>query len=435
MSETEVFSASEDYQTKVISYMLHNPEFKDVAKSALKDEDFANKQLQWYFDTIAQAEIGITVPLLKEELLRAAKEKKIKDTEITKFVELFDVIKHRPLMEEEEYIRKDLSRFIKTQAMKRAILDSFDQIEKGDWDGILDKVTRATQAGIDIMDTGQDYFKDFAERLFRRIDSDGGSKLSTGILELDQMLNGGLKKKQLGIVAGGTGRGKSIFLEWLARVAVLMGETVVYYTLELPEDEVGARFDSMLAKVKFNELIPNNREVFERLEEMSVKFNGKLIIKEYPADHATVNTIKSHLVQLSGIGIRPSLIIVDYLDLLKPHRSYNSMYEELDAITKALHGLAKLNDLRIWTATQLNRAGITMESPDETAMSGSLAKLFTVDVAIFLAQTKEEREEDVMRLIVSKNRNGVTGRTIKIDTDYSYMTFYKSTVQPGVLDE
>jgi replicative DNA helicase len=426
MSDEEQFASSEEYQVKVLSYMLSNAEFRDVAATALQHEDFANKALQWFYETLSKQQLSPS--LLKEELVDAAKAKKIKDTEIDKYVEYYSVICNRPLPIEEEYIRRDMSRFIRTQATKRAILDSFDLIEKGNWDELLDTVTAATQAGFDITAVGQDYFKEFADRLSRRINDVSGRKLSTGIPELDEMMYGGLKPKQLGLVAGGTGRGKSIFLEWLARVAVLMGETVVYYTLELPEDEIGARFDAMLAHVKYGELKAFHKDVFTSLEPLAKQHSSRLFIKEYPADGATVATLKAHLRQLNSAGVRPTVVIVDYLDLLKPHRHYNSQHEELDAITKALHGMSKELDIRIWTATQLNRAGITMETPDETTVAGALSKLFTVDVALFLAQTKEEREDQIMRIFVAKNRNGPAGRTIKIDTDYAYMTFYRATL-------
>ena len=106
------------------------------------------------------------------------------------------------------------------------------------------------------------------------------------------------------------------------------------------------------------------------------------------------------------------MIIVDYLDLIKPHRTYNDVHHETDAITKALRGLSKKLDVPIWTATQLNRGGMVMETPDESSIAGAVAKWFTCDVGLMLAQTKEEREDDEMRIIISKNRNGQAGRTV-----------------------
>lgn len=422
------FANDEDYQQKVLAYALYDDEFRGISGTALTPEDWANKPLQWYFETISKSPVPLTPFTLKEELVKAVKAKKVREEEIDKYVEAFQVISKRPTPPEEEYIRTDLSRFMKTQAMKRAILNSFDLIEKGDWDTIISDVTEATKVGMDITSIGQDYFGEYIERIARRTAGTSSSKFPTGITEVDDILTGGPEQKQLALVAGGTGRGKSIFLEWVGRTAILLGKTVVYYTLEIPEDKIGARYDSLFSRVKIKEIKHFPHEVENALLGYSTKYKGKLIIKEYPADSATVHTIRAHIRQLHSSGIVPDMVIVDYLDLLKPHRNYSSMYEELDSITKALHGLAKELNVCVWTATQLNRSGITAENPDETAISGSLAKLYTVDIALFLAQTNEEREDEQMRIIVSKNREGLTGRTIKIDTDYAYMTFLRSSL-------
>lgn len=428
MSEHDQFSVSEDYQIKILANMLHKPDFCDISGDALKNEDFANKALQWFFDKLTKTEKHLSATLLKEEFITAAEDPKggIRPDELDKFVGVFNSLSVRPTPVEEQHIEENLSRFVRTQATKRAILESADLMEAGQWDEIVEKVTEATQAGMDITDRGQDYFTDFESRLDRRMNAEVRRKLATGIPELDEILYGGLKTKQLALIAGGTGRGKSVFLLWLARVAVLLGKSVVYYTLELSEEDVAERFDAMFSHIKINELKTHNAEVFNSLSTYSSQFGTRLIVKEYPPDEATVHTLKAHMRQLSAAGVVPDLVIVDYLDLLKPHRTYNSQTEELDAITKALRGLAVSQGTRVWTASQLNRGGIAMENPDETAIAGALSKLFTADVSIFMAQTKDEREDQYMRLSIVKNRNGPTGRSIKITTDYAYMTFYRS---------
>jgi hypothetical protein len=74
-----------------------------------------------------------------------------------------------------------------------------------------------------------------------------------------------------------------------------------------------------------------------------------------------------------------------------------------------------------------------METPDESAQAGSIERQFVADMVFWLAQTKDERLDEIIRIISSKNRNGKTGWTISLDTNYSYMTFYRA--QPEVRDE
>jgi replicative DNA helicase len=122
----------------------------------------------------------------------------------------------------------------------------------------------------------------------------------------------------------------------------------------------------------------------------------------------------------------PDLIIIDYLDLMKPHRTYGDVHAEIDAITKGIVGFAAEFDTAIYTATQLNRAGLVADTPDEAGMAGYIGKQYHADMVMWMAQTREEREDELMRILMSKNRNGKMG-TITLETNFSYMTFYRES--------
>lgn len=432
MNDSDQFTETQEYQIKLLAFMLSSPDFCAVAGNALQQEAFSDKALQWYFDTLSNSTQTHTSVTLKEDLFKAVKAKQIKEHDVDKYVEYYGHICQRPVPIEQQHIKENLGEFIKTQKVKHAIIESWDLVRAGNFEDLVPKMSEAVKTDLDVMDMGYFYFESTKDRLSTRLTAPILEKLTTGIPDLDSVLYGGIRPKQLGLIAGGTGRGKSIMLEWLARVAVLLDKKVVYYTLELSEEDVADRFDALFAQIKINELKTYNNDVFKSLNNLSGKFGQNLVIKEYPADTATVDTLKHHLLQLSSIGWQPDLVIVDYLDLLKPHRSYNAVHEELDAITKALHGFSKELETRVWTATQLNRSGLTMETPDESTIAGAVAKLFTPDVAIFLAATPEEREDQEMRLLIAKNRNGPAPRTVKIDTDYSRMTFYRPPAQVTV---
>ena len=425
----DTFAFTEEYQAKVLSLMLHEPQFCTIASSALAIEQFSNKALQWFYTSIASESNFQTKVTLKEELFKAVRAQSIKEDDIGKYTKLFAFIAKEPLPVEHDHIKATLGNFIRTQEVKRVILNSFDLIESGSWDEISDKMTLACQAGLSLEDMGIMYFKDLQERCLRRINQAPTQKIPTGIAELDMVLNGGVKNKQLSLVVGGTGRGKSLFLQYIARTAILMGKKVVYFTLELPAEDIAMRFDSMFSRIRMGEVNLYNNEIFKRLSPMSAKFGDALVIKEYPADEATVQDLKNFISQLSATGFQPDIVIVDYLDLLKPHRVYKDSVQETDAITKALHGAAKSLNTRVYTASQLNRSGIVMENPDETSIAGAIAKLFTVDLAIFMAQTQEEREDEYVRLLVNKNRNGMAGKSVRVSTDFEYMTFCREEQQ------
>lgn len=419
------FAESEEFQRKVIAQMIAAPQFCDVAKNALSAEDFSNKVHQWFFMKLSSSQHHLTSATLKEELLKDARSRIIDTDTAPKYLDMYRVVIQPPVPAEVDYINEHMVNFIRRQACIRAVHDSIDLLKSGDFVELERRITEAANAGADIMGHGLDYLGSYQERIALRAAREKERKLSTGIPELDDLTYGGLKNKQLGLCVGGTGRGKSIFLQWLARVAVLLGKRVVYLTFELSDEDMAERFDSMFSHVKTHALQDHSAQVLKELSKHHKCFGSSMFIKEYPEDEVTVYEIKAYLMQLAAQGFAPDLVLVDYVDLIKPHRTYNNAAEEQATVIKALRGVAKSLNTRIWTACQLNRSGLSMETPDEGSIAGGISRLFTCDVALFLAQTAEEREDAAMRIVVSKNRNGKAGRTIKLDTDYEFMTFYR----------
>src|SRR5690606_5993311 len=104
-------------------------------------EEFSDKALQWYYDTLAKSKIKHSPATLKESLIRSAKNKEIRKDEIDKYVEYYDQIKVRPLPVEEQHIAEELGKFIKRQAVKRALLAAWDLAKQEQWDDIVESMS------------------------------------------------------------------------------------------------------------------------------------------------------------------------------------------------------------------------------------------------------------------------------------------------------
>lgn len=425
----EPLSYSSEYQALLLSEALQNPQFKDLLRDSVKAEQFSDRALQYFFDTITQSPIHLTKKTLKEELYKAAGEKKIRKEEIDRYKEVFKSVTRAPLPVETEHVKATLTGFVRTQNVKNAILASFDFVKTGEWDKVEQLISEAVASGVDLLTAGHDYYAEWEQRLERRATQDEARRLPTGIPEVDVLLNGGLKNKQFGLIVGGTGRGKSVFLSWLAKVAVqFYNKTVFYFTLELPEEDIAERFDSMVCRIKPAELKGSRVQATAELSPLAVKYTKKFFIKEFSPGSTPVSAFVSYYKNMAAQGIVADLVLIDYLDLIKPHTRYDSLNQNMDAICISLCGFAKDCNTRIWSATQLNRSGMVNENPDESSVAGAIDKLFSVDVALFMAQTKEEREDQELRISFIKNRNGQAGKFVKIQTEFGFMTFYKETI-------
>lgn len=421
---------SEEAEYKILSLMLTDHSICEVLATSLKPEYFSNKATSWLFRKMAGAKVRLTPLTLREEFIRAAKSKEIDEDEVPKFTQAYDQVKEPPVLAEREYLISHLTDFIRHRAFLTVIQNSPDLILAQDYDALVSRIMDANVQGLDILDVGYDYFDDLEDRLTRRISREAKRKVSTGVPSLDELLYGGLSNKQVGLIVGATGRGKSLFLQWLARAAILCGKKVVYYTFELSDEDIMARFDSMFSHVKVHELPHKTADVMNEIGVLKSTYGtGVFRVKEYPQGKITVPVLESHLQQLASQGFVPDVICIDYLDLLKSVQNYSNKWDNLEDITIALGALAKSLDTRIWTATQMNRAGLGSqnrnEGVDESMIAGAVSKLYNVDVAVLMEQSPSDREDELMKLQVSKNRNGPAGRTVQIDTDYAFMSFFR----------
>ena len=122
----------------------------------------------------------------------------------------------------------------------------------------------------------------------------------------------------------------SHFLTHLGCSAMRDGKNVLHFTFELSETAIGIRYDSNLCDMPSNEVQDRKNEVLKAYEQNKY---GRLFIKEYPMNFATVNTLKSHYEKLLITkGIRPDLIVIDYADIMRSSRKYDDLRHELKLI-------------------------------------------------------------------------------------------------------
>ena len=112
-----------------------------------------------------------------------------------------------------EWFLTEFEAFTRRRELERAILQSADLLEKGEFDPVEKLIKDAVHISL-TKDMGTDYFADPRARLMLLKDSNG--QLSTGWQALDRKLFGGMNRGELNIFAGGSGSGKSLFMQNLS---------------------------------------------------------------------------------------------------------------------------------------------------------------------------------------------------------------------------
>jgi len=307
--------------------------------------------------------------------------------------------------------------FCRRQAFKDALEKAVEMVAEDNFESVLEVMKSAVSVGIPTS-IGHDFFQDYEAR-FAKVSR---QVCPTGISQLDRpdILNGGLGRGEIGVVTANTGVGKSHFLVHVGAEALKLGKNVVHYTFELSESAVGLRYDSNFCKIPSNEIVNNREKVLKRYEDGDL---GQLIIKEYPTGSASVHTIRSHIEKLAMRSFKPSLIIVDYADIMRSSRNFDSLRHELKLIYEELRNLAMELEIPVWTASQANRDSAKSDIVGLENMSEAYGKAMVADVVVSLSRKPLEKASGAGRLFIAKNRAGRDGLVfpIQLDTARSYL--------------
>jgi replicative DNA helicase len=308
------------------------------------------------------------------------------------------------------YIKDTAIDFCRKQNLKAAMVKSISLLQNSSFDEISKVINDALKLG-DHSDEGYDWMKDFEERFKPRF----RKPISTGWKFIDDICQGGLGQKELGVVIAPTGAGKSMALVHLGAQALLEGKNVVHYTLELQDTVVASRYDSCLTKIPLDSLGTFKEQVYEEISAIK----GKLVVKEYPTKLASTQTIRNHLERLKMKGTRIDMVIIDYADLLRPVKSEREKRNELESIYEELRGMAVEHEIVLYTASQTNRTGVNAEVITMEAISEAFNKCFVADFIITISRTIDDRLANTGRMFVAKNRNGPDGVVFPLFMDTS----------------
>jgi predicted ATP-dependent serine protease len=258
---------------------------------------------------------------------------------------------------------------------------------------------------------GHEYNKDIEAR-FRE---DSRTIIATPWEKINDLLQGGLGNGDFGLIFGNPGGGKSWSLVALGGYAVRMGYNVLHYTLELGEDYVGRRYDAFFTKTPVDKILQNRKKV----EEIVPQLPGELIIKEFPTGRATISTVEAHIRKVTDLGIKPDLIIIDYVDLLSTRKRTADRKGEIDDIYTSTKGLARELNIPIWSVSQVNRAGAKDDVIEGDKAAGSYDKIMITDFCLSLSRKAKDKVNGTGRFHIMKNRYGMDGLTFGVKADTS----------------
>ena len=315
------------------------------------------------------------------------------------------------------WLLDEFETFSRHKALEGAILQSADLLEKGDYAPVEDMIKDAVAVGL-TRDLGTDYFDDPKGRLEFLKNSNG--QVSTGWPAIDKKLFGGFNRGELNIFAGGSGAGKSLFLQNLAVNWAMAGLNVVYISFELSESLAAMRIDAMTTNIPTRQVMKQMSDV-EMKVKMLKKKAGNLQLKYMPSGY-TIMDIKTYIKELELKNKKKiDAILVDYLDLMMPKSkkvSPSDLFVKDKYVSEELRNFAVDKQCLLATASQLNRASVEEIEFDHSHIAGGLSKVQTADnvIGIFTSRAMRERGRYQIQFMKTRSSSGV-GHKIDLEFD------------------
>ena len=422
MSET-LTQFGTSFQSKIIASLMGNVKFiqtiSDILNPSMFDSD-SNKWLvksikEYYYEYKKQPTLEVIkykIDEIDDDVLKSGVVDKLRD--VWKNIEATDL----------EFVQEQTLDFCKNQTLKSAILESVDLLENKNYDGIKSIIDEAMKAGT-TRDLGQDYI----ESLQLRLEESARITVNTPWDVVNDIMDGGLGVGELGVIVAPAGIGKSWTLQAIGAGALKEGKTVVHYTLELNENYVGLRYDSIFSGVTTANIKYYKDDVQAKIS----KLPGKLLIKYFPTKSASVQTIGAHLKQIEISGVKPDIVLVDYADILMSVGTFREKRHALGTIYEDLRGLAGELEVPIWTASQANRSALEEDVIGADKVAEDYSKVMTADFVMSMSRKVEDKIANTGRFHVIKNRFGIDGVTYPatINTNIGQVQIFEGSSQFG----
>jgi replicative DNA helicase len=242
--------------------------------------------------------------------------------------------------------------------------------------------------------------------------------LTTGFYDFDEITSG-LAKSYVTTCAGRPGMGKTSFAVDLASRVAIAGTSVVYFSLEMPKEDITAKLLARLAApdLQAKQLFTRNAITkAEEWESLSAAIGTGAELPIWIDDRSSINPleVRATLQEVSrqtNIG----LVVIDYIGLMRPPSRTGNRVTEVDETLKELRAIAKDFNVPILGLAQINRGvegrGDKRPGLSDIRESGayeqeSAAVLTLYNDAYYNPDTPDR---GIIEVSVVKNRFGSTG--------------------------
>jgi replicative DNA helicase len=448
---------SVEFEEEILAQSLRDTEYLKQASRLLDAHHFTSKAHGWVWGVIRETWTKWAERVSPRILMARASRDFEDEAEERAHLELVAKL-YRLEPKTPRATLEELQRFVRFVSLQVAMEEGAQALEKGDVDKAFGAVRTATLKDLrpkahKVTRWIEDFDERQRERKHKAEHPEEYICIPTGIKRLDDIIDG-LQAGELGMVMGTTGRGKSIFLTHLGYQAVIRGYGVVHFSLEMPDKQVAARYDSRFTGIlhkkfkRYEFSAEELRTIDARLKKNRERLKSKLQIISMPLRRCNINSVR-HAIEEARAEMDVHMVLVDSGDHMQGMGKFDQKRIEQAEVYWDLKTLVEEDNLAGWTSTH---AGKEWETKIATAEAAAEAydKSRIVDLIISLNSPKarsrttrivegEEEEEAIagktfkrapLELFLAKYRDGEGKVRIPLDADFAHMLIREAEAEP-----
>lgn len=420
VNENKLGFLGEDYQYKLVKEFISDKEFFKDLCDIIDQNLFSDKSLRGIVAAMREYyQKHQTVPdfsLLK--IIMA--EKSHSETEREYNLAIIDKI-HDTSSEGAGYVRDVAEKFFKQQNMIRVANEIITIAGKGDvngYDKCVEILNKALTQGLN-EDLGCGVFDNENETL----SDDYRVAIPTGIGKIDETLEGGLGKGELGCIIGSSSFGKTSLTTAMASYASTYrcpqnnneGFKVLQIVFEDRIKQIQRKHMGRITGIEAKDL--SKPDIVDQVREQLLHYDDRELLQKnlrivrLPSGEKTADDIKRLIVKLTNSGFRPDMVIVDYFEcLLCKGDASDDKWEKEGKTMRKFESMAMELNIAIWIPVQGTKDSLNAEIVTMDKAGGSFKKIQIAHIVMSIARTVEDIEENIATIAILKNRAGKAGK-------------------------
>lgn len=399
-----------DFQYRLVHHFMEDKKYFSDMFEILDNNMFTDPNLRRFTGALMNYfDINGIVPSYETIEIELRKEVK-DDYDIELIVELVQQIKDTT-DEGVDTIKKTAHKFFKQQNYAKIVNKVSELLKNGDVDRVdeLEDIWRKALISGNRDDLGTKLKDDLADVL----SDEYRQAIPTGVDGIDESLEGGLGKGELGVIIGPSGFGKTSMTTAFANQSASQGYKTVQIVFEDKPKQIQRKHISRITNIEARDLSkPENIErVRAEMEKVHI-FDDTLRIKKYPTGEVTPIQIKNYLKKLTNSGFKPDIVFIDYFECLAASKNYKDVWIGEGHTMRELEAIASDLDVALWVPTQGTKDSLSAEIVTMDKAGGSFKKIQIAHIVLSISRTNEDIEGNIATIAILKNRSGRSGKVM-----------------------